>query len=208
MRVAEVKRDKKHLCKVTFEDGGELLKDADLCADKAITQGLELDDEAIAELRYESDYTRAKSRALWYLDRNDYTSKALYLKLLRAGFGEKASAAAIARLTELEVVCDRRFAERFCERCIENNLSRRETLYKLTEKGVPYDMAREVLDLYEPDEKERIAALIERKYAEKLATEDGFKRVYAALVRKGFSYGDVSAALKKYKEELEYSEEY
>ena len=33
------------------------------------------------------------------------------------------------------------------------------------------------------------------------------QRVYAALVRKGFSFSAVRNALKKYSEELEYSEE-
>ena len=45
----------------------------------------------------------------------DYTEKALYEKLIRAGFGKAASAAVIARLLELGIIDDRRYAERMAE---------------------------------------------------------------------------------------------
>ena len=59
----------------------------------------------------------------------------------------------------------------------------------------------------ETDEVSKILALIEKKYSEKLKDPENFQKVYAALVRRGFSYGDVKTALKKYKEDLEFSEE-
>lgn len=208
MTITAISKYKKHLMKITLDSGEELFWDKDIFSQRSIKAGTDLSDGDIESLNYESDYIRAKSRALWYLDRSDYTEKALYLKLLRAGFDKKASAAVIARFTELEIIDDRRFAERFCERCTENNISKRETFYKLTEKGVSYDLAKEMLDSFEVDEEAQLAELIEKKYSAKLQRENGFNTVYAALVRKGFSYGAVKSALKKYNEELEFSEEY
>ena len=208
MKVTALQKEKKHLMRITFEDGCELLLDIDICAENAICEGLEIGEEDIKRLSFESDYHRAKSRALWYLDRMDHTEKALYSKLLRAGFEKKASAAVIARLTELGVIDDRRFAERFAERCCENNISKREALHKMLEKGVSYDMAKQVLEEQECDEGAQLNALIEKKYAYKLSQPNGIQKVYAALVRKGFSYAAVRAALKKYNDELEFSEEY
>ena len=208
MTITALNKDKKHLIKITFDNGEELFIDKDICSEKCLKVGMVLSDNDTEELIYESDYVRAKSRALWYLDRNDYTEKAMYLKLLRAGFSKRASAAVIAKFTELEIINDRRFAERFCERLIESNISKRETFHKMIEKGVPYDMAKEVIDSSEADEEAQLAALIEKKYAQKLQKENGINKVYAALIRKGFSYGAVKQALKKYSEELEFSEEY
>lgn len=208
MRVTALQKEKKHLMRIAFEDGGELSLDIDVCSDNAIGVGSELSEEDIKKLSFESNYQRAKSRALWYLDRADHTEKALYTKLLRAGFEKHASAAVIARLTELGVVDDRRFAERFAERCCENNISKREALHKMLEKGVAYDIAKQVLEEQECDEGEQLSALIEKKYAYKLSQPNGMQKVYAALVRKGFSYAAIRTALKKYNDELEFSEEY
>lgn len=208
MTITALEKQKKHLVKIFFDNGEECLLDKDVCIDAALASGLELDEEKLDGLKYESDYRRAKSRALWYLDRGDYTEKSMYLKLLRAGFEKRACAAAIARLTEYGIIDDRRFAERFCERLIESNISKCEALHKMLEKGVPYDMAKETLDSADADEDAQLAALIEKKYESKLSQPHGIEKVYAALVRKGFSYSAVRNALKKYSEELEYSEEY
>ncbi len=207
MRIVSLAREKKHLTRLAFEDGGDCLLDNDTCSENALRTGGELTGERLAELKYDSEYRRAKSRALWYLDRGDHTEKALYGKLIKAGFDKRASAAVIARLAELGVVNDRRFAENFAERCRESNISRRETMRKLLEKGVPYELAKELLNETEIDEEAQIRALIQKKYAGRLAEEKGPERVYAALIRRGFSFGAVRSVLKKYSEELEFSEE-
>ena len=124
-----------------------------------------------------------------------------------AGFDKKASAAVVARFVEVGLLDDRRFAENFAERCKDANISPRETVRKLYEKGIPYDMAKETVSETETDEETQIRALIEKKYARKLELENGAEKVYAALIRKGFSFSAVRNVLKKYSEELEYSEE-
>ena len=92
-------------------------------------------------------------------------------------------------------------------RCLNANISPRETVRKLYEKGISYDMAKEIVSETETDEEAQIRALIEKKYARKLELENGAEKVYAALIRKGFSFSAVRNVLKKYSEELEYSEE-
>lgn len=206
MKITALKRQKKHLTLVSFEDG-EILLDNDVCTDHSLKAGADISKEKAEELLYESEYARAKSRALWYLDRADRTEKALYKKLVEAGFEKKASAAVIARFCEVGLIDDRRFAEGFAARCLESNVSARETVRKLIEKGVPADIAKEVVNESDTDEDAQIIAVIEKKYARKLETENGAQKVYAALIRKGFSFSAVKKALKKYSEELEYSEE-
>ncbi len=208
MHISEIKKDKKHLARILLSSGEELLLDIDVCEEEGLAAGCEVDCERIAALQYESDYKRAKSRAMWYLDRMDYTEKALYDKLVKAGFGKKASAAVLAKLCDLGLVNDARYAERFAERCAESNISKREALQKMLLKGVPLALAKETLSSLECDEEAQIAALIERKYAYRLAEERGHEKVFAALARKGFTFSAIKSALKKYNEELEFCEEY
>lgn len=207
MTVVSLQKQKKHLTAVEFDDGGRLIIDDDVCGIHCLHTGDVLTDEKVEELKHESDYTRAKSRALWYLDRASHTEKGLYDKLVRAGFEKTACAEVIARFVELGLVDDRRFAENFAERCMNIGISKREAVYKMTVKGVPRDIAYEAVNAIDTDEEEQISALIKKKYLSKLASENGTQKVYAALIRKGFSFSAVKNVLKKYSEELEYSEE-
>ena len=207
MQITAINKDKKHLTKITFSNGEECFLDNDVVSENGLSITAQIDEEFLSELKFSSDFKRAKSRALWYLDRMDYTEKALYEKLVRAGFSKKASAAVIAKLCELALIDDRRYAERMADRLTINNISKREALNKMYLKGIPLDLAKEVLSQTESDEGAQIKALLEGKFAYKLTLENGVEKVFAALVRKGFSFSEIKKALKEYKEELELCEE-
>ncbi len=200
MQILSLKRDKLHLTKISLSNGEDILIDNDICSKKCLKVGDSFTESELDTLVFESQYTRAKARAVWYLDRKDRTSNELYKKLCSGGFDKKASAKVIARLQEVGLIDDRRFAENYRDRLLRDNASKREALNKLVLKGVPYNLAKEVLSDCEVDEQGQIKALIERKYRNKLAAENGVQRVYAALIRKGFSYSAVKTALKNYTE--------
>lgn len=203
MQIVSLKKDKLHLTRIILDSGDEVLLDNDVCYEKSLKAGIEFETDFLQELIFESDYVRAKTRALWYLDRADHTEKGLYGKLIRAGFKEKPSAKVIARLKEVGMIDDRRYAENYANRLIEANVSKREALQKMLSKGVPYDLAKSVLEDTETDEVTQIKNVIKKKYRTKLLAEGGVQKVYAALVRKGFAYESVKTALKTYIEESE-----
>lgn len=201
MTVLSVEQAKKHQVSVKLDNGEEFLIDRDVAYKYAVCSGMEISEEKILELKEESEYTRAKSRALWHLDTADYTSRALYDKLIRAGFDKEPSAKAIAKLVELGVIDDVRYAEHFAQRCERQNISKRATFAKMLEKGVSKDIAEQVLSSREVDEVSLITALIDKKYRAKMQSETEIPKVYAALVRRGFSYSAVRQAMNNYNEE-------
>ncbi len=203
MLITELKKEKQHLTRIFLSDGSEALIDNDVCSEKCLKVGFELSPEDLKALILESDYVRAKSRAVWYLDRMDHTEKGLYDKLVRAGFEKSASAKVVARFIEVGLIDDERYARNYAERLMAANVSRREALQKMLSKGVPYDLAKEVLSEDETDELTQIKNLLDKKYRLKLNAENGAQKVFAALVRKGFSYSAVKEALKSYIEETE-----
>ena len=198
MQILNIQKDKLHLTKISLSNGEEVLIDNDVCRDNYLKKGDEISEEKLNDLVFQSQYQRAKSRAVWYLDRKDRTAKDLYNKLCLAGFDKKAVAKVIARLQEVGLVDDRRFAENYASRLMEGNVSKREALQKMLHKGVPYDMAKDVLAECDSDEGAQIEALINKKYRTKLMVDGGKEKVYAALIRKGFSYEAVKNALKNY----------
>ena len=208
MEIVSITRDKLHLTKISLSDGSERLIDNDIVAEASLFVGMDITDDELKALIFKSDYRRAKQRALWYLDRMDYTEKGLFDKLIKAGFERHATAEVLAYFCEIGLIDDRRFAERLAERYSQANKSKREILNKLNQKGVPLDIAREVLSETETDEVAQIKALIEKKYAYKLSDKASFDKTFAALARKGFSFSAIKEALRQYKTELEFSEEY
>ena len=74
-------------------------------------------------------------------------------------------------------------------------------------KGISSDIIKEISSEDETDEREKLARLIETKYKTKLNSEKDVEKVFAALVRKGFSYSDIKSVLKNYSEQIEFSEE-
>lgn len=203
MHIEAVLKDKKHCVRIISDNGAEQLLDRSAAEEYEICAGTELSDEMLAEIKEYSDYIRARERALWYLDRADRTERGLYKKLLEAGFSESSSAKAIARICELGLLDDRRFAENFFERLSAQNVSPREISRRLYEKGVPREIIKEVAERQPVDERAQIRALLEKKYGSDLLCEAGVKKVYSALARRGFSFGAIRDMLRIYSEELE-----
>ncbi len=197
MKVCGLKDRKKQLTAVIFSDGSELLLDREFVLGN-ITVGQEIED--IDELVYQSDFKRAKARSLWYLTRSDHSQKLLYDKLIRGGFSKKACQDAVARMIELGLIDDEAYAKRLASSLKGGGASNREIEYKLILKGIPANLAKE-LTFENEDECQRIKYLLEHKFESKLSTEEGVKKVFAALMRKGFSPSDIRSALKEYCEE-------
>ena len=206
MKIVSLKDKRKGLTSVLLEDGCELLLDTEIVILNSLTPGAVLDDPD--KLLFESDVKRAKSRALWYLSRGDLSRKKLQEKLIRGGFMPSAAIQAVERMEELSLIDDNRLAQRLYEYLSESGASKREILYKLQNKGIPSDIAKQIIEADESSESDKLQKLIKTKYASKLQNEENVKKVFAALIRKGYNYSDVREALKAYSEELENSEEF
>lgn len=211
MIITDIIKEKKHLCRVVFDCGREELLDIDTVSVSCLHKQDSITEEKLTEIIAESNYNRAKNRALWYLDRRAYTEKELYNKLLQKGFERKALARVVARFVELGLLDDRRFAENYLEQLYGANTSKREVYHKMINKGIPKSLIDELLESQEVDEGAQIREIINKKYRFKLEAQENVKKVYAALVRKGFSYSAVRRELYSYSEEIknkEFSEEF
>ncbi len=207
MRIVEIKRDKKHTVKVSFDTGKAFNFDMDYWNDVCLHENDEIDEDALNRHLQESDYIRAKARGIWFLDRSDYSEKILNQKIVAGGISNTAAARAVARLKELGLVDDLKLAKRLAEHMAVANISKREAYAKLYNKGIPATIIKSVLDETNFDELSQVLAVIEKKYRNKMTAKDDIQKVYAALIRKGFSYSAVRDAIKKYTQEIEFYEE-
>ena len=205
MLVTEIKKAKKGLVTVTV-DGKAFELNAETVAAAGIDKNSTLSECEFLALCKQSDCDRAKSRALWHLSRADHSRRALYDKLCRT-YGDEAASAATARMEELGLIDDYALASRLASGWSAANVSNKEILRKLFAKGIPSEIAKQAVEELSPDSQAQIKQLLETKYRTRLKNEDGVRKVYAALIRKGFSYSDVRTALKEYSEILENCEE-
>lgn len=203
MLIEAVLKDKKHCVRIELSNGEYCLIDREVSSEYSLRAGKELSIEELSEIKERSDFVRARERALWYLDHADRTERGLYKKLTEAGFSEKSSAKAISRLCELGLLDDRRFAENLAERLAAQNISPREISRRLYEKGVPRELIKEMAIEQSTDECSQIRALLEKKYRGGLENEEKLRKTYAALIRRGFSFGAVREVMRQYSEELE-----
>lgn len=206
MTITEIKPRRKGIVCVVA-DGQEFLLNAETVAAAGLKEKCRITEDELKKLLLQSEYDRAKSRALWYLSRADHSRRALYDKLCR-NFSCEASEYAVARMEELALIDDFAYAQRLAQALCGANISLREIERKLFAKGIPRDISREVIGSLSPDAQGQLTELLQTKYKNRLTTEDGVKKVYAALIRKGFSFSDVKAALKNYSENLDNCEEY
>lgn len=205
MKIVSLTEKRKNLTAICFEDGSEYLVDSDLVTTENLSVSREI--ENIEALLFQSDFKRAKSRALWYLSRSDHSKKALTDKLIKGGFSKESVDLAMMRMEELGLINDETLAIRLNEYFSSQKMSKKEIYHKLILKGIERELAKDIVFCDDESESEKIKELLKTKYSSKLDSEENIKKVYASLVRKGFSFSDIKEALKIYSEELENSED-
>lgn len=209
MTVKDIKRQKKHDALIVFDNGESHLIDISAISEMHINVGTVLDFGELEKLKKNSEYQKAKSRALWLIDYAEQTEKGLYDKLVRAGFDKNICAEVISKVKNAELINDEDYAERYALRCSENGISKKEAVYKLTAKGIKKEIAQAAAEKADFDENSQIRMLIKKKYKSKLIKDPkNTEKVFAALARKGFSFSAIREELKNYSENLADEEDF
>ncbi len=176
--------------------------------DFGIKIGDKINDEKLHKLLSYSEYVRAKDKALDLLSYRDHSERELYDKL-RLKFSENACRGAVEKLKELNIIDDRRFAERYANELIESKkLSLRGVKSKLYQKGINKELIDEIIEEIEINPVEQIIKLLETKFSRSLDDEKGIKRVNNSLLRMGYSYSDIKSALDEYISEEKFGDDF
>ena len=204
MVITDIKITKKG--KYALFCGSEFLLSVDenTCFDYDLHPGMEIGEDALAELRKRSEYNKALSRAFLILGSRDHSEYELYTKLTRS-FDDGTVSAAVARIKELGYLDDERFARRYAEELQRKGRSTVEIRSKLAAKHITSDTAEAVIREIDTDDREALRALIEKRYMNRLRGQRGKEKVYGSLLRKGYMSSDIIAVLNEI--EIEPSED-
>jgi regulatory protein len=69
---------------------------------------------------------------------------------------------------------------------------------ELMRRGISRELAEQAVAEAEPDPREAVRELIEKKYARNLGDEKGRRRTAAALQRMGYRWDDIRSALNEF----------
>ena len=199
MRIEELKPSKRVQGRwlAVLEDGSILRVGEGEVIDFALYAGKELTDEEAQELVAAARRSGLKEKALDLLTRRPMSRKELERKLQEWEAGEEETASICARMEELGFLNDGAYAVQVVRHysakgCGEHKL--RDELYR---RGVPRELWDEALS-QATDPADAIDAFVRKKLAGKDPDRKELKKVSDALMRRGYGWEDISAALSRF----------
>ena len=195
MKIVNLKQAKKHQIEVVFDEMSVFL-DKETVLKNALKVGKDLSEPEIETLKYDSQKTRATSKALWLLGLREYSKKEMYLRLVKDGFDKDASSEVVETLADSGVIDDERFAYNFAYNLhINRRLGKRAIITELCLKGVDREIAETYANEFCNDEVSDAAEIIRIKYKGFNTDEKINRRMFAGLQRKGYSYSTIKSAM-------------
>ncbi len=188
---------------LTLEDGSALKVTDREMVDFALYDGMELDPDTLARLRDAALASRARRRAANILSARPLSRRELEKRLAEKGEAPEHAAAACDELERLGYLDDGAYAKQLVQYYVNRGYGPRKLREELYRRGVPREFWEEALEGTEADED-----ALDRFVAAKLGRVErpdrkDIKRVSDALARRGYAWSDISAALRRYADNLD-----
>jgi regulatory protein len=189
----EASKHKKGRVLVFLEDGACLKITEQELLDFGLRAGDELDDDALARLKEAAGVSNVKAAAADLIGKRAMSRASLEKKLKEKGASEVEARYAAEWLEAIGAIDDADYAALLARHCAGLGYGPARVREKLYEKGVPRELWDDALDTLPPAE-EQIDRFLESKLHGRAPDEKEKKRLSDALVRRGYSWGDVKAA--------------
>ena len=144
----------------------------------------------------------AKERALAMLDRRDYSRAELLKKLTEKGENETEAAEAVERLAELGFVDDARYAPIIVRHYAAKGYGPQRVRQELQRRGIPKDLWDEAMEQM-PRQDDTVDRLLRSKLKSDTPDRAELKKAQDFLLRKGYGWDEIKAALGRYNSEIE-----
>jgi regulatory protein len=160
----------------------------------------EIKESVVADLQQELE-KYAWEKLLKFLAYRERSRQEAYRSLAKFGFKATVIENLLAKAESYNYLNEGRFAELFCESLINKGKSKREVRSKMYEKGVEEALIEQVLSQkYSNEKKDEIVTRNLQKACRRYSNLEQKKKrekIINYMVRKGFSYHEVVAALQE-----------
>ena len=186
---------------VEFDGGAALRSTLEAVTDARLYVGMELDEEAFEELKRSSSKALDRQKALEMLSRRPYSRRELKDKLLRRGTDEQSADECIAWLDEHGFLDDGEYAGAVARHYSAKGYGAGRVKSELRRRGIERELADETLEAL-PENTEKIDAYIARRLNDP-KDRDSVRKIGAALFRRGYSWEEIRAALRRFDSMIE-----
>jgi len=198
MKITETAVRRRRLYLLRLDNETEYTVDRQTFDESPYRAGSDITEEQLDALLTQSQYNRARERALYLLGLRDYACGELEQKLHTEASPEIA-AAVVSRLREVGLLDDEQYAARLARHLAEyKQYPRRRIEQELRRRGIDPSTAATAAEGVDCEDFQQALALLEKKYYNKMNTPEDRRRVTAALARRGFSFGSIRRAMEAY----------
>ena len=189
----EASKHKRGRVLVFLEDGACLKITEQELLDFGLRAGDELDKPTLDRLKEAAGVSNVKATAADLIGKRAMSRRDLERKLQEKGASEAEARYAAEWLEAIGAINDADYAALRVRHCAQLGYGPARIRDKLYEKGVPRELWEDALDTL-PDQSEDVDRFLRSKLRGELPDEKEKKRLTDALLRRGFSWGDVRAA--------------
>ncbi|MGM9619231.1 MAG: regulatory protein RecX [Oscillospiraceae bacterium] len=180
-----------------LSDGSILKLTEQELLDHGLRAGDELTEEQLRQLRVSAGCSDAKAEAARLLGRKPMSRADLEKKLRERGASEAETDYAAEWLTAIGALDDAAYAALLVRHYSASGYGPARCREELRRHGVDREFWEEAL-AGAPDTEETIARVLQSRWKGRQPDEKELKRASDALLRRGFAWGDVRAALRRY----------
>ena len=204
MRIDELKPSarKKGRFLVKLENGDVLRVTEEELLHFGLRAGMELDEEALETLRSSARSSAARATAANIIGSRALSKQELTRRLVKKGNDASDAQAAADWLEDIGAVNDVQYAAALARHYGDRGYGPARVREELRRRGVDRELWDEALEEL-PDPAEILDGLIRKKCRGDLSDRRELKRVSDSLLRRGFGWSDVKAAVGRYTEILE-----
>ena len=193
--------DSPNYLRLIFEDGKRLKAPAFKVVELGLTPGAEVTPEVFLALENAQSLASCKERAVRILTASGLSKKELQKRLVQKGESEEDAEAAVAWLEELHLIDDLETAKQLVRSACLRGYGAARAKNILYEKGIPKELWDEALEEL-PEMDDAIDVFLRRKLDGRTLDAKQIKKTVDALLRRGHSYHDIQAGLRRYEASL------
>ena len=143
----------------------------------------------------------ARRRALEILNRRAMSRRELLEKLVQKGETKEAAEAAVAWIAEMRLLDDEGYAEEIVRHYAAKGYGQKRIEQELWRRGIEKDLWSTALEAM-PEEDDSLDRFIASKLRGSDPDKKEEKRLADALARRGYSWDEIGAGIRRYRETL------
>ena len=201
MIIASIRQTAHERVIVTLEDGSEVVSTPGAVSELMLYSGKPITEEDLIRLKALTIRSLALEKAIDVLSRRRMSAKELRRKLTEKGMDAETAEYCVSRLQSLGYIDDEAYAAAVVRHYSGKGYGQSRIRAELAHRGVDRDYWETALEEM-PENTEKIDRFIETHLTDP-DDRDQVRKVSAALYRRGYSWDEIRAAIRRYSSEFE-----